>query len=63
MHFQFIDVDLRPMNGDIPELTKKKGSDNVQIQTFRGPKRAQNQDIKISHNFRIFMKQIQFSKP
>ena len=37
--------------------------DNVQIQTLEGQNGPANQGLKISHNFGIFMKQIQFLKP
>ena len=42
---------------------KYVSNDHLQIRMFRGLKRARNQSLKISQNFEIFMKYIQFPKP
>ena len=42
---------------------KYVSNDYLQIRIFRGSKWAHNQSLKISQNFGIFMKYIQFPKP
>ena len=42
---------------------KYSSNEFLQIQMLRGSKQAHNQGLKISQNFEIFMKSIQFPKP